>query len=104
MRTRTISGYAPSLEDVKVIGESIYKAAVEPTQDSVGGGGGSGSHTRYDEAARTQFDTALQGEFEVSPWDSGEASYVLGMNVKRDVCFRLTLSQGCVFRFRGISA
>ena len=46
MRTRTISGYTPSLEDVKVIGESIYKAAVEPTQDSGGGGGGSGSHPR----------------------------------------------------------
>ena len=39
---------------------------------------------RYDEAARTQFDTALRGEFEVSPWTSGEASFVLGMNVKRD--------------------
>ena len=39
---------------------------------------------RNNDAARTQFDTNLRSEFEVSPWTSGEAGFILGMNVKRD--------------------
>ena len=39
---------------------------------------------RDDDAARKKFDADLRSEFEVSPWTSGEANFILGMNVKRD--------------------
>ena len=39
---------------------------------------------RDDDAARKKFDEDLRSEFEVSPWTSGEANFILGMNVKRD--------------------
>ena len=37
-----------------------------------------------DEQARQKFDFDLRNEFEVSPWTSGQANYVLGMNIKRN--------------------
>ena len=39
---------------------------------------------RGNEAARVEFDAALRREFEMSPWTSGEASWVLNMKVVRD--------------------
>jgi len=39
---------------------------------------------RDDDDARTKFDADLRSEFEVSPWTTGEAEFILGMNVKRD--------------------
>ena len=39
---------------------------------------------RGNEAARVEFDAALRREFEMSPWTSGEASWVLNMKITRD--------------------
>jgi len=39
---------------------------------------------RGNEAARVQFNAALRREFEMSPWTSGEASWVLNMKITRD--------------------
>ncbi len=42
------------------------------------------SSARGNDAARVEFDAALRREFEMSPWTSGEASWVLNMKVVRD--------------------
>ena len=39
---------------------------------------------RGDSVTREEFDKCLRMEFEVSPWTSGEAGWILNMNVKRD--------------------
>ena len=39
---------------------------------------------RGNQAARVKFDAELRGEFEVSPWTSGEASWILNMRIQRD--------------------
>jgi len=39
---------------------------------------------RENSEARKKFDFDLRKEFEVSPWTSGEAGWILNMNVKRD--------------------
>ena len=39
---------------------------------------------RENQAARVEFDRALRSEFEVSPWTSGEAGWILNMNVQRN--------------------
>jgi len=39
---------------------------------------------RKDQAARENFDKELREEFKVSPWTSGEAGWILNMNIKRD--------------------
>ena len=39
---------------------------------------------RGNEAARARFDAELRAEFEVSPWTSGEASWILNMRIQRD--------------------
>jgi hypothetical protein len=39
---------------------------------------------RGNEAARVKFDQNLRKEFEVSPWTSGEANWILNMRIQRD--------------------
>ena len=39
---------------------------------------------RDNDTARKQFDANLRSVFEVSPWTSGEAGFILGMKVTRD--------------------
>ena len=49
---------------------------------------------RDNEQARLDFDAALRREFEMSPWTSGEANWILNMKVQRDwVAGTLHLSQ-----------
>jgi hypothetical protein len=49
---------------------------------------------RDKEQSRLDFDAALRIEFEMSPWTSGEASWILNMKVQRDwVAGTLHLSQ-----------